>query len=405
MNDENKINNEEKEELKNIKKTLIVKKINITKKENKEILNIINKSFNDVNSFLSNNVNGKKIIIGKKKVQLKQEPFQIIKEIFHGRKTKKNLSFFLKTRNIFNIDNIKNKNNLNKEINSYSNKNFKSYSKILSTPKIERCSISNSELNQIYHNFQQIKKRNNLNNKRKNNYSIIPTSNFHLNFNNKENLNERALYNNLKLQEKILNLSKTYVNEKKKIEKIIFKKTQKKKEDLLLNQIDLYRPFKEIKDKDNNNIFLGNLNWLMNLRLNDNSLKEKNNILKNAYINIGCLSRPNYKMVYKIDIIKEKIRSNFVNFKNSILYKTQRYIKNNLNEALKELNDLGIEGKNLLKCEMENTNLIKGNKILYKKRKYEDEINNKEIFKSYSVKEFKRNLIIDNCFKLHNVNN
>ena len=405
MNDENKINNEEKEELKNIKKTLIVKKINITKKENKEILNIINKSFNDVNSFLSNNVNGKKIIIGKKKVQLKQEPFQIIKEIFHGRKTKKNLSFFLKTRNIFNIDNIKNKNNLNKEINSYSNKNFKSYSKILSTPKIERCSISNSELNQIYHNFQQIKKRNNLNNKRKNNYSIIPTSNFHLNFNNKENLNERALYNNLKLQEKILNLSKTYVNEKKKIEKIIFKKTQKKKEDLLLNQIDLYRPFKEIKDKDNNNIFLGNLNWLMNLRLNDNSLKEKNNILKNAYINIGCLSRPNYKMMYKIDKIKEKIRSNFVNFKNSILYKTQRYIKNNLNEALKELNDLGIEGKNLLKCEMENTNLIKGNKILYKKRKYEDEINNKEIFKSYSVKEFKRNLIIDNCFKLHNVNN
>ena len=126
------------------------------------------------------------------------------------------MSFFLKTRNIFNIDNIKNKNNLNKEINSYSNKNFKSYSKILSTPKIERCSISNSELNQIYHNFQQIKKRNNLNNKRKNNYSIIPTSNFHLNFNNKENLNERALYNNLKLQEKILNLSKTYVNEKKK---------------------------------------------------------------------------------------------------------------------------------------------------------------------------------------------
>ena len=143
----------------------------------------------------------------------------------------------------------------------------------------------------------------------------------------------------------------------------------------------------------------------MNLRLNDNSLKEKNNILKNAYINIGCLSRPNYKMMYKIDKIKEKIRSNFVNFKNSILYKTQRYIKNNLNEALKELNDLGIEGKNLLKCEMENTNLIKGNKILYKKRKYEDEINNKEIFKSYSVKEFKRNLIIDNCFKLHNVNN
>ncbi len=51
---------------------------------------------------------------------------------------------------------------------------------------------------------------------------------------------------------------------------------------------------------------------------------------------------------------------------------------------------------------MENSNLIKGKKILYKQRNCENEINNKEIFKSFSVREFKRNLIIDNCFKLHN---
>ena len=408
MNDENKINNEEKEKLKNRKKTLLIKKINVNKNENKQILRIINKSFNDVNSYLSSNVDGKNIIIGKKIIPLKNQSFQIIKDSLNDKKhLSKNILFFLKSRNTFYVSNNNNhdKNNLNKVINPYNNKKFKSYTKMILTPIIKQYPISNSELNKIYEYFKQIKIRNDLDNKRKYNSSRNSPSNFHINFSNKENLSERSLYNSLKLQEKILNLNKKYSKEKKKIEKRLFTKTQKKKEDLLLNQIDLYRPFKETQDKDNDNIFTGNLNWLMNLRVNDNFIKDKNKNLKNAFINIGCLSRPNYKIVYKIDIIKEKIRSNFVNFNNSLFSKNQRYIKNSLKEAYNELNDLAIEGKNLLKCEMENSNLIKGKKILYKERNFENEINNKEIFKSFSVREFKRNLIIDNCFKLHNVNN
>ena len=408
MNDENKINNEEKEKLKNRKKTLLIKKINVNKNENKQILRIINKSFNDVNSYLSSNVDGKNIIIGKKIIPLKNQSFQIIKDSLNDKKhLSKNILFFLKSRNTFYVSNNNNhdKNNLNKVINPYNNKKFKSYTKMISTPIINQYPISKSELNKIYEYFKQIKIRNDLDNKRKYNFSRNSPSNFHINFSNKENLSERSLYNSLKLQEKILNLNKKYSKEKKKIEKRLFTKTQKKKEDLLLNQIDLYRPFKETQDKDNDNIFTGNLNWLMNLRVNDNFIKDKNKNLKNAFINIGCLSRPNYKIVYKIDIIKEKIRSNFVNFNNSLFSKNQRYIKNSLKEAYNELNDLAIEGKNLLKCEMENSNLIKGKKILYKERNFENEINNKEIFKSFSVREFKRNLIIDNCFKLHNVNN
>ena len=405
MNDENKINNEEKEKLKNRKKTLLIKKINVNKNENKQILRIINKSFNDVNSYLSNNVDGKNIIIGKKIIPLKNQSFQIIKDSLNDKKhLSKNILFFLKSRNTFYVSNNNNhdKNNLNKVINPYNNKKFKSYTKMISTPIINQYPISKSELNKIYEYFKQIKIRNDLDNKRKYNSSRNSTSNFHINFSNKENLSERSLYNSLKLQEKILNLNKKYSKEKKKIEKRLFTKTQKKKEDLLLNQIDLYRPFKETQDKDNDNIFTGNLNWLMNLRVNDNFIKDKNKNLKNALINIGCLSRPNYKMIYKADKIKEKIRSNFVNFNNSLFSKNQRYIKNSLKEAYNELNDLAIEGKNLLKCEMENSNLIKGKKILYKERNFENEINNKEIFKSFSVREFKRNLIIDNCFKLHN---
>ena len=405
MNDENKINNEEKEKLKNRKKTLLVKKINFNKNENKQILRIINKSFNDVNSYLSSNVDGKNIIIGKKIIQSKNQSFQIIKDSLNDKKNlSKNILFFLKSRNTFYVSNNNNhdKNNLNKVINPYNNKKIKSYTKMISTPIINQYPISNSELNKIYEYFKQIKIRNDLDNKRKYNSSRNSPSNFHINFSNKENFSERSLYNSLKLQEKILNLNKKYSKEKKKIEKRLFTKTQKKKEDLLLNQIDLYRPFKETQDKDNDNIFTGNLNWLMNLRVNDNFIKDKNKNLKNAFINIGCLSRPNYKMIYKADKIKEKIRSNFVNFNNSLFSKNQRYIKNSLKEAYNELNDLAIEGKNLLKCEMENSNLIKGKKILYKQRNCENEINNKEIFKSFSVREFKRNLIIDNCFKLHN---
>ena len=405
MNDENKINNEEKEKLKNRKKTLLIKKINVNKNENKQILRIINKSFNDVNSYLSSNVDGKNIIIGKKIIQSKNQSFQIIKDSLNDKKNlSKNILFFLKSRNTFYVSNNNNhdKNNLNKVINPYNNKKIKSYTKMISTPIINQYPISNSELNKIYEYFKQIKIRNDLDNKRKYNSSRNSPSNFHINFSNKENFSERSLYNSLKLQEKILNLNKKYSKEKKKIEKRLFTKTQKKKEDLLLNQIDLYRPFKETQDKDNDNIFTGNLNWLMNLRVNDNFIKDKNKNLKNAFINIGCLSRPNYKMIYKADKIKEKIRSNFVNFNNSLFSKNQRYIKNSLKEAYNELNDLAIEGKNLLKCEMENSNLIKGKKILYKQRNCENEINNKEIFKSFSVREFKRNLIIDNCFKLHN---
>ena len=54
----------------------------------------------------------------------------------------------------------------------------------------------------------------------------------------------------------------------------------------------------------------------------------KNKIIKNAFINIGCLNIPNYKMVYnKIDKIKEKIRINFLKFNNSTLCKIKDILK------------------------------------------------------------------------------
>ena len=77
MDNENKIKEEKDNTKKNLIKTLLLKKINVYKKDNKNILDSINKSLNDSNAFFSYSVDGKKIIIGKKIPQLKDEPISI----------------------------------------------------------------------------------------------------------------------------------------------------------------------------------------------------------------------------------------------------------------------------------------------------------------------------------------
>ena len=82
MDNDNKKKEEKDNTKKNLIKTLLLKKINVYKKENKNILDSINKSLNDSNSFFSYIVDGKKIIIGKKIPQLKDEPISINEKEF-----------------------------------------------------------------------------------------------------------------------------------------------------------------------------------------------------------------------------------------------------------------------------------------------------------------------------------
>ena len=50
---------------------------------------------------------------------------------------------------------------------------------------------------------------------------------------------------------------------------------------------------------------------------------------------------------------------------------------------------------------MENSSLIKGKKVIYKKILRAEENNEQDYVKSYSVRGIYRNQIIDNCCKLH----
>ena len=445
MDDGNKIREDKKDFTlrKKAIKTLLLKRINIYSKENQNILDLINKSFKEPQSFFSSSIDGKRIIIGKKIPKFKDDPINlndekdntINKQYVRG--FKKILSTNNKKRNFHSLnkynDNptiVDNANiNLTKEKDDNSSniykRTLKNAAKSPAIPLIERTPISDTELNDIYENFKQLEKKNNMfDNKLNSIKTSFKSNNFknskknyslqnskrnspNLSFNYLKQKKKKSLNNILKLQEKTLKLNKKHLKEKEKIEKLLSKNTKKQKENLLINQTSFYRTLKELRNKnefeEGNNYYNGTLKWLMHLRVNDEISRNKNKIyIRDAFINIGCLNRPKFAMIYsKINKPKEKIRSYFNKNFTLRLSKSQSLIKNKLQEAFEELDDLSIQGKNLLNCEMENASLIKGKKIIYKKILRVDENNEQDYVKSYSVKGSFKNQIIDNCGKLH----
>ena len=454
MDNENKIKEEKDNSKKNLIKTLLLKKINVYKKDNKNILDSINKSLNDSNAFFSYSVDGKKIIIGKKIPQLKDEPISINDEkenksnlkglrklISANLKNKKKTKIVSLNKNKQNLSLIDN-NIMNNNSNNYISKEkdesssnvykrtIKNLVKVSSIPLIEKYPISDTELNELYDNFKQLEIKNNdsliLENKKKTSFNLYNNNNIISNNNKKNNLSllnsarnsslnllssssEKSLNSILKLQEKTLKLNKKHLIDNKKMEKRLLKTTKKDKKDLLINQTNFYRVFKEIKYKNENelksNHYSNTLKWLMNLRLDDNFSKTNlnKNFIKDTFINIGSLTRPKYAVIYsKINNQNEKIRNHFNKFDYFKLSKSHKFFNNKINEAFSDLDDLSIEGQKLLDYERENSNLIKGKKIIYKKILKKDEKSDLDFIRSYSYKDFARNQIIDNCSKLHN---
>ena len=307
-------------------------------------------------------------------------------------------------------------------------KTIKNIVKASSIPLIEKYPISDTELNDIYDSYKQIeiKNKDSLINKKKTPFNLY--NNYNINRNNSKSNNvsllnslrntslnllnsstEKSLNSLLKLQENTLNLNKKHIIENKKIETKIAKSTKKDKKDLLMNQTNFYRAFKEIKYKNENelssNHYSNTLKWLMNLRLNDNFSKNNlnRNFIKETFINTGSLTRPKFAVIYKnLNKQNEKIRNHFNKFDYLKLSKSQKSFKSKINEAFSDLDDLRIKGKKLLDYERENSSLIKGKKIIYKKIHRKDEKEDLDFIYSYSYKDFARNQIIDNCSKLHN---
>ena len=456
MDNENKKKEEKDNTKKNLIKTLLLKKINVYKKDNKDILDSINKSLNDSNSFFSYSVDGKRIIIGKKIPQLKDEAITINeKEITYrsslkglrklisankkNNKKKSQSSLNKYNQNLSLVDNpnmiINNSNNyISKEKEDSSSniykKTIKNIVKASSIPLIEKYPISETELNELYDNYKQLEIKNNdsliLTNKKKTSFNLYNNININRNNSNSNNISllnsvrntslnllnnstEKSLNSILKLQEKTLKLNKKHFIENKKMEKILSKSTKKEKKDLLIYQTNFYRAFKEIKYKNENelstNHYSNTLKWLMNLRSNNNFSKMNlnKNCIRESFINTGSLTRPKFAVIYKrINKQNEKIRNHFNKYDYFKISKSQKYFNNKIKEAFSDLDDLSIEGKKLLDYERENSNLMKGKKIIYKKIHKKDEKDDLDFIRSYSFKDFARNQIIDNCSKLHN---
>ncbi len=388
--------------LKKAKKTLYLKKINIYSKENNTLYKGLSKFFNDENFFFNNKINGSQIILGKINKNSEDSIYKLNKQKIL-RPLKKKKSF---------------KSNSTHVISSNSGRTNKN----LLFGK-EKTPISDSELNNIYEHFKSIK------------YSLINnnnlTSDLSLNNNNNSEKNyfdkSKTLYksftlkprlqlkNMLNLQEEILE-KENENNKKKKIEKKIYERTKRKENESIMNSGITYRIIKELKEKTNNEIEKNSnynsleSNWLLNLRrnfLNNNNNKN----YKEIFINLGSFTRPNYNIVYKkLNYNNEKIRFGFnhlreIDKKNFLKnkYLCQRNDYSLFKKSFHDLKDIKILGKDLLKCEIENSKLIKGKKIIYQNKHRIEEINDKIFCKSYSMKDFFNNNIIDNCYKIHNI--
>ena len=378
--------------LKKAKKTLYLKKINIYSKENNTLYKGLSKFFNDENFFFNNKIN-----------KNSEDSIYKLNKQKILRPLKKKKSF---------------KSNSTHVISSNSGRTNKN----LLFGK-EKTPITDSELNNIYEHFKSIK------------YSLINknnlTSDLSLNNNNNSEKNyfdkSKSLYksftlkptlqlkNMLNLQEEILE-KENENNKKKKIEKKIYERTKRKENESIMNSGITYRIIKELKEKTNNEIEKNSnynsleSNWLLNLRrnfLNNNNNKN----YKEIFINMGSFTRPNYNIVYKkLNYNNEKIRFGFnqlreIDKKNFLKnkYLSQRNDYSLFKKSFHDLKDIKILGKDLLKCEIENSKLIKGKKIIYQNKHRIEEINDKIFCKSYSMKDFFNNNIIDNCYKIHDI--
>ena len=369
------------------KKAFYIKKINIRSNENKPFYNGLEKFFNDEQLYFNTNINGNKIVLGR------------------INKNKDELLFKLKKHKFFKF--LRPIKTMKKSSTTYksnsSNNIISSSSKRRSRINKEKDSISDLELNNIFEQFKiiktKIKKQNSVN---------LSKSKF------KSTRPQFILKKMLSLQEGILDKENNENLQKIKLEKKISQSVNRNEKESIMNNGNAFRIIKELKEKTNNenensrNYHYLESNWLMDLR--KDSINKNNNV-KEIFINTGSLTRPNFKVVYKkLEDENEKIRSGFnylreidkANFlKNNYLRNRIDYL--NFKNSFNELSDIKILGKNLLDCEIENAKFIKGKKkVIYRINPKEEEIDNRVFYRSNSVRDFFNTRIIDNCYKLHN---
>ena len=324
----------------------------------------------------------------------------------------------MKSNNISYIKNLYNKNKLNDSyINSIFNKinNKKHFNTFIKRPSIYYSNINNitdAELKIIFQKYKIIEE----NNKKSRNKSDIY-------------FNENEINKRISLQEQILN---EYKNHKKMSENLSIKLQKRAnklcEEDVLINQIDNYRYFlqkinKKISHNDNHNKFIA---WLSSLRKyqkekdvknlddinnknnkSDKVINKKEDILTN-YINKYQYSFGNKSELY-LDlesnitplyplILSQNLRNNEI-IENTHIDDIKSLKKN---KSISYFNNLNIEGKNLLNCEIDITKKLEGKKKYLIKNNYNDDEIKPLIFSKFNKIQYNKiPKAITNTINLH----
>ena len=205
-------------------------------------------------------------------------------------------------------------------------------------------------------------------------------------------------------QEKKLKFNQTSKSNEEKYIKYLAEKCKKAEKELLINCIEDFRMKQQLKEYIENNKILserfGNNYWLFNLRRSD-----KNDFIRLNYVNVGNSKREIWKTFIDYpDKDFEFINDPYNKIKNKIPIFINFNKKNNKVKKLpdiKSINEIKIEGKNLVKKEFKDiieASESKKNKCKFKvyKDPRENNKNNMNNFTCRELYEFKKIKIKDN---------
>ena len=223
------------------------------------------------------------------------------------------------------------------------------------------------------------------------------------NRNNSEinNLYSFDLFKSLKYQNKQINANKKREKKVIKLSKYLSKKLNKDENDLLLNKVDLFKYKKEILNGINDDNSpkeekFGKFQWNMNLRRYNEFIGSRQ-----LHVNVNSERNPFWGIIvdrypdYKERAVKPGYNLDQKEFKkfaqNQNITKNKKYVN-----KVKNLDDLNVNGSNLLDLEFKREMSSKGRKILHKvfvengKMVFDKDINDvfgeETIYKNYGNK-------------------
>ncbi len=374
--------------LKTKAKSLLIRKIDISSRQNKTIKHLIDECFTNTSSYFNPVIDGNKIIVGKKLSKEEESSLSERINLDSALSSSKKINLLAKNA-ISKVLRIRKKpisscgSPMNISLSSsLISGNGTLGSRINQMYNDSKSGISDSEIISIFERFKKLRQNN---------------------IKKKENERDnKQIKRMLSLQEQILKNQESHKKDNKKMYKYLTKKI-KTNNNLLFNSVNNFRLYKEFREQcedNSNNVEMASINWLMQLRLFENVPGTKT-----CLFNSGTPSKPNWLTLHKkYPVINEKIREGFIDynpdsFKN--IYSNNVTPLKRVKSQINCLNGVNITGKSLLQAEIDNFKAIKGKKKIINYNIAECDVNEKEFVKSKSMKDLLGVNVVRSCMKIH----